>query len=292
MPAAETRGTGRERRAVSSVGRASRLHREGRRFEPVTAHHQIRLHANPLLLATAARGEAFRWRNVEESCARANGLRAIGIAAATLIAALVPVQAPADGESWVVRPEWVKAHEDFLASPALQGRGSATRDEAIAAAYVAAEFEKFGLKTAPGMTGYTQVAHVIRPRLSGTASLTIAARALPSLKLLIGGDQISRKIRADAVIRPGSNARCGHRCRDQSASIRPGLDWCGAVQGREAVDRSGKRRLAALGGDARTNARPPFLPRRRHAARSDGCCKVCRRTTLLRSQQMPAATWS
>ncbi len=26
-------------RAVSSVGRASRLHREGQRFEPVTAHH-------------------------------------------------------------------------------------------------------------------------------------------------------------------------------------------------------------------------------------------------------------
>lgn len=29
-------------RAVSSVGRASRLHREGRRFEPVTAHHASR----------------------------------------------------------------------------------------------------------------------------------------------------------------------------------------------------------------------------------------------------------
>ena len=26
-------------RAISSVGRASRLHREGRRFEPVIAHH-------------------------------------------------------------------------------------------------------------------------------------------------------------------------------------------------------------------------------------------------------------
>jgi hypothetical protein len=26
--------------AVSSVGRASRLHREGQRFEPVTAHHK------------------------------------------------------------------------------------------------------------------------------------------------------------------------------------------------------------------------------------------------------------
>ena len=32
------RGTGRIR-ALSSVGRASRLHREGRRFEPVSAHH-------------------------------------------------------------------------------------------------------------------------------------------------------------------------------------------------------------------------------------------------------------
>ena len=29
-------------RAISSVGRASRLHREGRRFEPVIAHHPVR----------------------------------------------------------------------------------------------------------------------------------------------------------------------------------------------------------------------------------------------------------
>ena len=29
-------------RAISSAGRASRLHREGRRFEPVIAHHPVR----------------------------------------------------------------------------------------------------------------------------------------------------------------------------------------------------------------------------------------------------------
>ena len=29
------------RGAVSSAGRASRLHREGRRFDPVTAHHSL-----------------------------------------------------------------------------------------------------------------------------------------------------------------------------------------------------------------------------------------------------------
>lgn len=28
-------------RAISSVGRASRLHREGRQFEPVIAHHSL-----------------------------------------------------------------------------------------------------------------------------------------------------------------------------------------------------------------------------------------------------------
>ena len=33
------RGRGSVPGAVSSVGRASRLHREGRRFEPVSAHH-------------------------------------------------------------------------------------------------------------------------------------------------------------------------------------------------------------------------------------------------------------
>ena len=36
--AARLSRNGRRSRAVSSVGRASRLHREGRRFEPVTAH--------------------------------------------------------------------------------------------------------------------------------------------------------------------------------------------------------------------------------------------------------------
>ena len=124
---------------------------------------------------------------------RADGLRAVAGAAAIFAAALVPICAPAASESWVVRPEWVKAHEDFLASPALQGRGSATRDEAIAAAYVAAEFEKFGLKTAPGMSGYTQAARVRRPRLAGPASLTIAGKALSSLQLLIGAGEVRGK---------------------------------------------------------------------------------------------------
>ena len=120
----------------------------------------------------------------------ASGWRLFFRAAAVLAAALVPICAPASGQNWVVRPEWAKAHEDFLASPALRGRGSATRDEAIAAAYVAAEFERFGLKIAPGMTGYTQVARVIRPRLAKPPSLTVGGSSVGSLKLLIGAGDV------------------------------------------------------------------------------------------------------
>ena len=44
------------RGAVSSAGRASRLHREGRRFDPVTAHHLLLV--TVLLTESAARSKA------------------------------------------------------------------------------------------------------------------------------------------------------------------------------------------------------------------------------------------
>jgi hypothetical protein len=66
----------------------------------------------------------------------------------------------------------VRAHEEFLASDVMAGRGSATRDEEIAATYVASEFMGYGLKTAPGMTGYLQSAEIVSPVLDGHATLT------------------------------------------------------------------------------------------------------------------------
>ncbi len=91
-------------------------------------------------------------------------------------------------QGWVVRPEWVRAHEDFLASDALGGRGSATRDEQIAAEYVASEFLAYGLKTAPGMTSMIQSADLVAPELDGKASLTVGGVTLnegDGLRLLI-----------------------------------------------------------------------------------------------------------
>jgi aminopeptidase YwaD len=92
-------------------------------------------------------------------------------------------------DKWTVRPEWVRAHESFLASDALQGRGSATRDEAIAAAYVAAQYESFGLKTAPGMPGYLQTAKIIRYSVNGPAALTIAGKPAAAPTVLVGSTE-------------------------------------------------------------------------------------------------------
>jgi hypothetical protein len=74
--------------------------------------------------------------------------------------------------TWTVKPEWVRAHEEFLASDAMQGRGSATHDEEITATYVASEFRAYGLKPAPGMPGYIQSAEVVSPTLDGHATLS------------------------------------------------------------------------------------------------------------------------
>ena len=90
------------------------------------------------------------------------------IAALALISASTSLLAQ---QGWTVKPEWVSAHESFLSSDVLAGRGSATRDEELTATYVASEFESYGLKPAPGMTAYLQSAEIVSPELDGHATL-------------------------------------------------------------------------------------------------------------------------
>ncbi|MDE1161035.1 MAG: M28 family peptidase [Acidobacteriaceae bacterium] len=99
---------------------------------------------------------------------------------------------------WTVKPEWVKAHEEFLASDVLAGRGSATRDEEIAATYVASEFEGYGLKTAPGMSSYIQSAELQGPMLNGHAQLVAGDQTFVEGKdfdlLMVGGGATSGRV--------------------------------------------------------------------------------------------------
>ena len=95
------------------------------------------------------------------------------------VAALAFVCTTAQAETaWTVKPEWVAAHEAFLASDALNGRGSATRDEGVAAAYVASQFQGYGLKTAPGMTGYLQTGTIVKLRFNGNPTAAIDGKTV------------------------------------------------------------------------------------------------------------------
>ena len=79
-----------------------------------------------------------------------------------------------------MKPEWVRAHEEFLASDALGGRGSATRAEEITANYVASEFIAYGLKPAPGMSTYLQSADVEVYEVNGRKRVRLAAAPGPN----------------------------------------------------------------------------------------------------------------
>ena len=87
-----------------------------------------------------------------------------------------------------VDPAVIRAHQSFLASEALAGRGSATRDEAIAAAYVASRFEQYGLRPAPGMASFLQTLPVPAAARKRAKGLPESATATNAIGFLPGTD--------------------------------------------------------------------------------------------------------
>jgi len=88
----------------------------------------------------------------------------------------------------------VRAHMEFLASDAMNGRGSGTRDEWIAVTYVAAQLRRWGLEPMGASDGYVQTIEIERPELGAAPVLamggatythgkefTVAMMAAPSL---------------------------------------------------------------------------------------------------------------
>jgi hypothetical protein len=67
----------------------------------------------------------------------------------------------------------IRAHEEFLASDALNGRGSATHDELLAATYIAAELRAYGIEPAGDAGGYLQRVALVRRKLSAPPQLQV-----------------------------------------------------------------------------------------------------------------------
>jgi aminopeptidase YwaD len=68
----------------------------------------------------------------------------------------------------------IHAHMEFLASDALQGRGSGTHDELLTATYVASELRAYGIEPAGDGGGYIQDATLVKRAFSASPELSFA----------------------------------------------------------------------------------------------------------------------
>jgi hypothetical protein len=67
----------------------------------------------------------------------------------------------------------VRAHMGFLASDAMNGRGSGTRDEWIAATYIAAQLRRLGLEPLGDNGDYVETVEMLRNEVVGAPVLNI-----------------------------------------------------------------------------------------------------------------------
>ncbi|HEY2941211.1 MAG TPA: M20/M25/M40 family metallo-hydrolase [Vicinamibacteria bacterium] len=100
------------------------------------------------------------------------------------------------------RPEAVRAHVEFLASDALNGRGSGTRDELIAATYAAAQFRQFGAEPAGDGGGYIQKVELVQRELAGPPALVVPPRSGPEARFVHGRDVIVAALAGPRVEAP------------------------------------------------------------------------------------------
>ena len=129
----------------------------------------------------------------------------------TSLAVLVLLAAGAGAESPVVRPDAVRGHVEFLASDALNGRGSATRDELIAATYAAAQLRQFGVEPAGDAGGYIQNVDLVKRELAGPPTLVISPRSGPEMRFVHGREVVVAAMADPRVEGPLQKLEAGGR---------------------------------------------------------------------------------
>ena len=67
----------------------------------------------------------------------------------------------------------IRAHEEFLASDAMRGRGSGTHDELVAATYIASQLRQYGIDPAGDNGGYIQSVPTIQRKITSAPQLKI-----------------------------------------------------------------------------------------------------------------------
>lgn len=134
----------------------------------------------------------------------------LGTAAMELVAAAGAGKGARDTGD-VIAESSVRAHMEFLASDAMNGRGSGTRDEWIAATYIAAQLRRCGLRPLEGNEDFVEAVEIDRTEAVGSPSLRVepgpAIRGEQMLVMRLSGANFRgplQKYRADAQVRPGA----------------------------------------------------------------------------------------
>jgi hypothetical protein len=87
----------------------------------------------------------------------------------------------------------VRSHMEFLASDALNGRGSGTRDEWIAATYIASQLRRWGLEPLGDAGGYVQDVRIERTEVAAPPTLSFPGGSLTHGKeMLVAGLSAAR----------------------------------------------------------------------------------------------------
>jgi len=91
----------------------------------------------------------------------------------------------------------VRGHEEFLAGDALNGRGSGTRDEWVAASYIASQLRRWGLEPLGDQGGFVQAVELARVQVTAPPVLTAG-----SLRVTHGKEMIVQGLAALRVAGP------------------------------------------------------------------------------------------
>src|ERR1700682_4355106 len=162
------------------------------------------------------------------------GSTACSWAAVVVLAAALHARAngaTADQAMVSIRPEAIRADMRFLADDALEGRGIETRGYAVAAKFMASEFEGLGLEPA-GQSGYFQNVPLrsMRPDESKT-SLTWVRAGTPETLIfrqdyISGGDPIHVESSVGAAV---GFVGYGVTAKDQGYDDYDGIDAKGKI---------------------------------------------------------------
>jgi hypothetical protein len=98
----------------------------------------------------------------------------VGAAAALIMQSAAGRGAPSD----VIAESTVRAHMEFLASDAMNGRGSGSRDEWITATYIAAQMRRDGLEPLGDARDFVQTVDIARTEVVGDPVFAVGAVSL------------------------------------------------------------------------------------------------------------------